>query len=212
MPDLDPFAPPRAARTARANAEEPSLPEGETLRRGPWRNGNDVVAQHRVVWPRRCLSCNAPVGPDESPVRMTLSWVPPGILITGLFGLWSYVLARASVRQRGTLGVFFCPRHRRQRQLRRILQPMLVVLLGLAGLGLDEAFDEPLWGLAAAIVVFIGLFAPTEPLRPQRIRNPRIDLRGVGPAFLASLPPLDETIAGRLADLAEVTLDPDLVD
>jgi len=195
----NPFEPPDRP----SPAETSDSPRSDRL--GPWRDGDIVIAKHRVVWPRRCIECNASVPSAERQITKRLSWVPRWTLVTVLFGLVPYFLAAYLTRQHGTVVFSLCDRHAARRQVRRVVQVLILTGAIVGGLA-AWAMLEQVGGLILAGVALIGLLVlPHDIVRASFVRGPRVEVRGAGPAFLASLPQYDDGL-GLVAGLDDVEL------
>lgn len=173
----NPFAPPVSG------ARPPSDPAV-----GPWQHQGRIVARRGNLWPRRCAKCNAPVS-EADPVRIEVEWLPLWVYLLLLPAALLYVILRLSMRRRGWVRVFLCPTHRWVRIAERMATPICAAAVFVGGMALTGTTDHPIWMvlcLGALIAVFV---LPLGTVWAHAIEGVRLDLRGGGKAFVASLPP-----------------------
>lgn len=180
MPESNPYAPPQARVTGR-----PAMPDDGSQ---VWRYGDSVLMTPNADLPPRCVKCNADA---EQPVRLrTLYWHTPWLYILILVSILIYIIVALIARKSISVSPGLCTEHR---LLRRnvILGSWLAALVGI-GL-ISAAINQSSWSIAllgAAVLVGAIVFGMIRGriVYATRIDQNRIELKGFGEAFLASLP------------------------
>lgn len=180
MQENNPYAPPQARITAR-----PAMPDDGSQ---VWRYGNRVLMTPNADLPLRCVKCNADA---EQPVRpRTLYWHTPWLYLLILVSILIYIIVALIARKSISVSPGLCSEH-------RLLRRNVILgswLAALAGIGLiSGAIDQSSWPLAllgAAALVGAIVFGMLKGriIHATRIDQNRIELKGFGEAFLASLP------------------------
>ena len=155
-----------------------------------WSEGNLVVARKGAQLPYLCVKCGAPA--EGKLLRRKYYWHLPIIYLTILAGLLIYVIVALCVRESGTVEIGLCRVHRNRRRV-----GIAVGLGGLfAGIGLfiaaailEEGYLVPL-GILVLLVGSIAGLLMARVLSPTKIDTQFLWLRGAGPAFLQTLPPV----------------------
>ena len=181
-------------------APETLLPKGERQPgenpsgEGMWSEGKLLVMRKEAEFPDRCVKCNAPA--EGYRLKRKLSWSSAwyGLILLSIFIIWVfalilYLLVHLIARKQATVWVPICPRHRRSRKLFTLIGWMS----GLASIGMTFASvlmtetlraDQQMALLGLAVV--FGLIC-NRSIAPEKITDSMIWIKGVSPAFLASL-------------------------
>jgi hypothetical protein len=162
---------------------------------GPWAEGPRVVARSGARWPARCAKCNAA---SDQVWRIHWSGVPRSATFFLLFGILIYVVVYLTMRSPAVIVPSLCATHRRRAWLWTFTVFGGAVAAGLVAAAASAAYDQP-----ALAVVALGTFAAPfvvrpAPLRMVEVNGDRVRVRGVGPDFLRSLPPLTPQVELRL--------------
>jgi len=180
MHESNPYAPPQARITARPVV----LDDGSQV----WRSGDSVMMTPNGDLPPRCVKCNADA---EQPVRARmLYWHTPWMYILVLISILIYIIVALIARKSVSVSPGLCTEHR---VLRRnvILGSWLAALagFGLIGVAISRSSGPPaLLGAAVLIGALVFGMIKGRIIYAARIDQNRIELKGFGEAFLASLP------------------------
>jgi hypothetical protein len=161
---------------------------------GVWRQGNQLVMTKDAQLPYVCIKTNQPA---DAWLRRNLYWHRPWIYVLILVSIWIYIIVALIVRQTAKIQVPLC----RERIVRRrwgIAAAWLGVVAGgaLMVIGFREAqAGSFVWlaliGLILLLLCAIGGAIFTRIVAPARITKDYVWLKGVHPAYLASLPPFE---------------------
>jgi hypothetical protein len=155
-----------------------------------WRDQKVLVFEQGATLPQRCVRCNEPS--EGSGYRATFYWHEPALYLLILCGLLVYFIVALIVRKRALVFVGLCPRHAAQRKRGRLIGGFLLVV-GLLFFPVAAAVESggAFFGwtglamiLAAAVLSAIGSVG----VRPQRIDDKLVRLKGVNADYLARLP------------------------
>jgi hypothetical protein len=166
------------ASTPRVDA--PPRPQG-------WRRDHVLVAIPYAVLSQRCVFCNAPA---ERLWLREFRWTPPAWELAHLAGHAGAIASLCAMRgARLQFGV--CAAHH-QRERRSMLA---MCALGVAGVlvGSFGVFSALPWlcggaGAASVLAALVILCRRSSAFAADRIDRQYVEVRGAGPAFLASLP------------------------
>jgi hypothetical protein len=156
-----------------------------------WRDQKTLVAKKGAKLPDRCVRCNEPA-PEGSGYHAKFYWHEPALYLLIFCGLLVYFIVALIVRKSAVVWVGLCPRHRGARNRGR-LWGTLLLLAGLLCIPVAAAVDSGGaifgWGslvliLAAAVLAAIGNVG----LRPQRIDDQFVRLKGANSDYLSMLP------------------------
>jgi len=154
-------------------------------RRGVWREGSLLAMDLRAELPPRCIYCNR----DESTrVRRVFNWHTPWLYLLILAGILIYAVVAAIVNKRARIAIPLCHTHRRRRTA--IRATVLALVVGgfascRAGMGESQPGAFIVLGVSCVLVSLVLGFGSR--LRPARIDDHHVRLRGAGEEFLESL-------------------------
>jgi len=180
MQESNPYAPPQARITARPAM----LDDGSQV----WRHGDSVLMTPNGYLPPRCVKCNADA---EQPVKLrTLYWHPSWMYIFVIISILIYIIVALIARKSASVSPGLCTEHR---ALRRnvIFGSWLAALAGFGLIGVAISQSSGLPALLGALVLIGALvfgLIKGRIIHAAHIDQNRIELKGFGEAFLASLP------------------------
>ena len=167
---------------------------------GLWRDGKNLVMHKQAALPNVCVKSG--VETNETGIPRKLTWHPPWIAVTILLGLLVYVVLALILTKRAKIRIPLCKQKRSERRTRLALW-WFAGLAGLAGvtgsLYLIATSSDDMAGLRAVglllsfLSVFTGLLAgqsTSRILRPTKITDTHVWLRGVHESILDRLPPM----------------------
>ena len=166
-------------------ATPPPLPEARV-----WRDGKLLVFYKDAELPMRCVKTNEPA---DRTLRRRLSWHEPVIYITLLGGILVYVILALVLRKTATVDVPLGPAARARRR-RHIAIAWLIALGGAAlcvvGIGADreEGVLVFVGGLGMMLAAAAYGLITVPPVKPRRIDDSKVYLKGACEAYLATLP------------------------
>lgn len=155
---------------------------------GVWRNGNVIVMHRDALLPRRCLKCN---GSPDRELNRNLSWHKPWIYALILTGWLIYLIVALVARKKATVTIFLCEKHHANR---RAVMISAFVALGLSFPVLVVGIFKGVGVLVVGWIVLLltagvlGAIASSV-VKPQRIDETFVWLKGAGADYLAQLPP-----------------------
>lgn len=161
-----------------------------------WHDGNLIVAAQGGVLPFRCVKCNATVDSTQA-IRKNFVWLPHAAWLTLLAGEVVHFAIGLLVRKTGTITFCLCDKHlarcRRARRVAWVLIPTGASALLAGGLQVLLSGAEPVSECIAALGGVLSVAAlvsasVARPLRPKRMDNNRLRLKGACPEFLEQLP------------------------
>ena len=156
---------------------------------GAWREGNVLIVRKNVVLPPRCVKCGAPA---EGPLmKRTFYWHEPILYILILAGILIYAIVALMVRKSGVVHVGLCAAHRRRRVI--LIGTSLALIFGGLGFAVLAGMSDMSELIPIGILMFIAGLIPalmSQFLRPQKIDDHFLWLKGCSPAFLDGLPAL----------------------
>ena len=161
---------------------------------GPWRHGKLMVVNKLAEFPDICLVSNLPA--EGSRLQRKFSWHHPLIALSILIAVPVYLVLAIVLSKRATLHVPMT----RQWIIRRRWRIAVAWLVGLSSIALfigaivldDNGVDLGAWLFLASIFLFLGavffgiIACPL--IKPARISDQFVWLRGVHPDYLAQLP------------------------
>lgn len=160
---------------------------------GLWRQGNVLVMHKSAPLPEICVKSNQPAARR---ILRKLQWHHPLIALTILAGLLVYLILALVLTKRASIYIYLTEEwyHRRQRRM------IFACLAGLAALGLCVAgvalainYNDGTYVGVLVLGVVIGIVAliygqyATGMVRPIRITDEYVWLKGVHPDFLNRL-------------------------
>ena len=155
-------------------------------------DGKVLVAYNDVIFPDRCVKCNAPAKGYRLP--FSLSWHPPALYFLVPIIL-VYLLVAVIVGKKRTFHIGLCPKHRKRRRGATIIS-CLSFLIGLGIFFLSIGMQTPEFLflgapllMTSALVHIIGV----QTMTAQKIDNEKTWLKGASLEFLASLSADNET-------------------
>lgn len=155
---------------------------------GLWRDGNLLVFHQSARFPPRCIKCN-----ELTTGKMwnrNFYWHPSWVYLLFLLHVLVYIVVAMVMRKSARAQVGLCEAHRSRR--RNAILIGWAGLLGGIALAVYAGVQE--WGAVAGLAILGALVAviygvAVAPLvRPTKIENGYVYLRGVSPDFLALLP------------------------
>ena len=180
MDEYNPYAPPKAV------AGPSTMHDSERC----WRRGPSVILAVDGALPPRCVKCNAPA---ELPIRKrTIYWHQPFWYLLVLLWVIVYVLVAIIVRRTAKIAPGLCTAHRKQRG-GRIATAWAMWLASLGALVLAIAYSSGTVAIGAAVLFLAAIIygsIMSRILWPVRMDATMTELRGAGPEFLDSLPPI----------------------
>lgn len=164
---------------------------------GVWRDGKLLVMRKKAKLPDRCVKTNAPA---ERWLKRTLYWHHPLVYLTAIAGLLLYVIVALIVRQTAKIQIGLSQAALNRRRLAILLGWILALgafVLFCFGFTLLDRQTEHL----AVLAIFGGLFGGlvvvavsnhiASCIRPAKITDEYVWLKGVHPDYLAELPEWD---------------------
>jgi hypothetical protein len=179
------------------DAPTAALPRGKYVGElGMWREGKILLMSKGAEFPDRCVKCNSPAMGYR--LKRDLSWHPQLLYLMIIFpGLLFYVIVALIVRKTAKIQVPLCRRHRAARR-RDIAIGWMGSLAGIAMMFsaavVSDSLPEPggavfvIAGIVTLLVAIIYGATLARVVVPQRIDTNLVWLKGVCPAFLATLP------------------------
>ena len=173
---------------------------------GLWRDGNVLVMHKEAQLPNLCVKSGAIA--DEEGIRRRLQWHPPWIAFTILAGLLVYVILALVMTKRATITIPLCADEKQKRR------SWLAVnwIIGLGGLAITlgciggfAVINRPSGELSIALMIgivvgIIGMLAAlvigqivARILKPTKITDTHLWLKGVHESILSQLPPIPPT-------------------
>lgn len=161
---------------------------------GLWRQGNVLVMHNQAPLPDICVKSNQPA---SRRLKRKLSWHHPAVYLVILIHLLLYIIIALIVRKTATIHIGLSEEwfaRRRRRMLLAWSTILLSVLLSVvAAMNVD---DDTIWApltLIGSILLCLGAMIygllACRMVRPQRMTDTYIWLKGVHPDFLARLEP-----------------------
>lgn len=185
MQTFNPYEAPQSAFADSAVAESDD-------RRGPWRDGPDLIAVRDSHLPGRCVKCNAP---GETRLKKTYYWHSAWWLLLVLFNLLIYAIVAMIVRKNCRLEASLCAQHAKRRS--RLIVAAFCCLGGFAlALFFGIAHNSgPLFALAVAALLgsIVTAMIASRTLYPKRIGERYARFGGAAQEFLATLPRFRDT-------------------
>lgn len=194
FPGGNPFADspnPYATPQIPAGYQPPQAPPGPYA--GLWRQGNLLVMHKMAPLPEICVKSNQPA---TRKVLRNLQWHHPALALTIFAGLLVYIILVAILLKRASIYVPLTEewyQRRRKRLWIGWLGGLTFVGLMILGmfLSLDSRESLPIWLIVLGLVGAIGMLIwgqyATSMVRPKRITDEFIWLKGVHPDFLNRL-------------------------
>jgi hypothetical protein len=151
-----------------------------------WREGKILHMTQGASLPPRCVRCNAPA---DTRLERRMYWHSPWLAFLILAGVLVYAIVAVIVRKRADVELGMCTRHMDARR-NRILIAWACVVFGVGGcvasLGAAPGVGFLLGfvGVIAAIAFGMG---QSNVLRPVRIDDQSVQLKGASEEYLASL-------------------------
>lgn len=153
-----------------------------------WRSGNLLVLRKDAFLPDRCVKCNQPANGFKLPRK--LSWHTPWLYLLILPSLLIYIIVALIVSKKARLEIGLCQEHR-QRRRRDLAIAWLIFVLSLVAFGAAAALSNGWLALAGVSLLLVAIVygaVRVPPVQAKRIDNQFLWLKGVSPAFLATLP------------------------
>lgn len=197
--DQNPFASP--VEPAKLQA-----PAGPTDMHGLWRDGDRLVMHKQARLPNLCVKSG--VVTDEEGITRRLQWHPPWIAITIIGGLLVYVILALVMTKRATVTFPLSEDEKRKRRSRLVttwivaLGSLALIIGCIGGFATinrpsDEMVVSLLCGIGAGIVGLLVALVVGQTiariLKPTKITDTHLWLKGVHENILSQLPPLPQT-------------------
>jgi hypothetical protein len=156
---------------------------------GVWREGKVLIVAKETVLPPTCVKCNRPS--DGRPIRRKFRWYPPAwlLLIFVPYGVLLCFIVVLVIRKSGVVHYSMCEVHRRRRWA-WVAGGLALAAAGLGGAIYVAAQDAFQWLPVGLILFIVGLVVAVlaQSLRPKRIDDHYVWLKGAGEDFLAKFP------------------------
>lgn len=185
---------PRSRRTCESCGESLQHRDSSTRGANVWRDGKQLVMRKKAQLPDRCVKTNAPA---ETWLKRTLYWHHPLIYLTAMAGLLLYVIIALIVRQTAKIQIGLSRAALNRRRL-AILSGWVLSLgafvLFCFGFTLLDRQTEHLalmaifGGLLGGLIVVAVCNHIAGCVRPAKITEEFVWLKGVHPDYLAELP------------------------
>lgn len=165
-----------------------SLKEGiQPVGVGVWRHLSQLVMAKDAQLPDRCTVCNAPANGFR--LKRNLYWHPPAWYLLICVGVLFYAIAALIIRKQARIEIGLCQTHL---QKRKRAVAIIWSLIGVSVLvGIVAAIKSPELFLLA-IAIFLGALiysiVALQPVKPAKITDKLVWLRGVNQAYLNMLP------------------------
>jgi len=180
MQSPNPYAP-SAASLAGSERAETSL---------AWRDGKDLVLQVGSDLPHVCVKCNEP---SEAPTKKRrLYWHHPGYYGFIVIAMLLYIVIAMIVRKSAYVSPGLCRVHKRKRAM-GIALGWSGFILGMIAINLGASAGRSDLAALAGVVMLVLMVTGVVLSRivvARRIDDRYVRLKGCGPEFLDSLPPL----------------------
>ena len=186
MDERNPYAPSRASLESGTASDQSHVT-------GVWREGSVLVMQPGAPLPNRCVKCNEPAAPPTD--ERKLYWHHPGIYALIILNLLIYLIVALVVRKSAIVSPGLCLDHKRRRR-NAIIVMWLGLLLGFAlfyAAAVTTSDNSTELSLAGVLFLIAGLawgIVFGRIVAAKRIDAAYVRLKGCGPQFLDSLPPL----------------------
>lgn len=153
-----------------------------------WQRGRYVITQDELALPARCFKCNEEV--TDPPLLRRLTWHTPWLYLLAFAGLIIYVIVAIFVRDRATVDIYLCARHRKLRTFFILFGWLgFLLALGLLVLGVGRNSDWIAFtGIALVFIAPIAGISGSSICQTRRINGTIVWLTGAGRAFRESLP------------------------
>ena len=181
MDNHNPYAPSRASLAGAAVTPA----EGG----GTWRDGAVLVLSPAASLPPRCVRCNEPA--EEPTKNRRVYWHSPWIYLLILVNILIYAVVALIVRKKAMVAPGLCSAHKRRRRV-GIVIAWVLLLGGVALLFFGVANGDGAGvggGVLLMLVAVLVSMNVARILRPKRIDDQYVRLKGCGAAFLDSIPP-----------------------
>ena len=155
---------------------------------GVWRDQSTLVMTREAALPDRCVKCNAPANGFR--LKRKLAWHHPAIYLLAFLAVLIYALVAGIVSKRAIVFVGLCAEHVRLRRF-KIAAGLLLMATGLIGAIVAFSFNSGIGGLLGfAVFMFavVWLIVVTRVVKPTRIDDQLVWIKGINSDFLAQLP------------------------
>ena len=154
--------------------------------KGVFCDADKLVFHEDAPLPSLCLRCGKP--PEGEPISTRLTWNHPALALLIFLGIGLYVIVYFVTRQVARVDLPFCDHHYGERRRRARNARNLAI-----GGGVLLVVSLALWSgwvaiVGAAVCLFAAGLSLSDPISPTKIEKRWIWLKGVSPAFLASVP------------------------
>jgi len=153
-----------------------------------WHTAGRLFAMDKAILPNRCIKCNGTE--DVRMKRKQFTWAPPIVYLGLLGGLLPCIILVMVLQKKATVTYGMCAVHRRKRwnvtwiSLGTLaFSIFLFVMAGVLENGIPVIFG--ILGILGALI-YAAVAGPV--LKPHKIDQSIIQLKGCGPVFLQSLP------------------------
>jgi len=158
---------------------------------GLWREGSHILVMHKgAELPDRCVKSNQPA---SRRMKYSLSWHPPLVFVLLLIcGLIPYLIVALITRKTAKIEIGLSEEwHERRRRAILICWGLCLTGIALIALAVTETQTGGIAALLGALLTLAGLiFAliKVRMVRPKKITDEHVWLRGCHPSYLANLP------------------------
>ncbi len=189
----NPYQPPKVADTVAPLPQVPMAVPVDSYP-GPWRHGKLLVTYKYAELPDICVVSNQSA--NGTRLKRNMSWHHPALVLTVFAGVLIYVIVAIVLSKRAKLEIPMV-REWILRRRKRIAIAWLIVLSSIAAfIGgvalLGQQLDAGGWLMLASLFLFLGgliyalIACPL--IRPARISDNYVWLKGVHADYLANLP------------------------
>jgi GYF domain 2 len=156
---------------------------------GLWRKGKQMVTTTNIVFPDRCVKCNAPA--NSYRLKRQLYWMHPAYYLLLLCNLLILLIVHLIVRKKAVLEIGLCEKHRAQRKMGLAVGwsgALVGIVIIIAGAVIQSG-----WTVLAGVALFLfgciygGIRASTVAITKITKEN-TVYVRGAKRAFLDTLP------------------------
>ena len=153
-----------------------------------WREGKKLVMHRNAVLPERCLKCNVPT--HGSSLLRKLTWYHPLLNLLVFAGPLIFDIVVAMARKSASVDLSLCRDHIKKHRI-AVLITWMLALLGIVGLILAVADEEPIYALVGVGLILVAIvyeIAKAQIVRVTKMDDEYIWLARVNREFLDGLP------------------------
>ena len=190
MDELNPYAAP-------IESAAPPSPQAEAFQ-GLWRDGRTLIMHKNARLPHRCVKTGEPT--TSRGIIKRFSWYNPWLVLVILLNLLIFIVLAIVLSKRATIEVPLSDNEKGKRSIWLIgcwvagLGGMTEIFFGIYLLGGANAGPAGLVAIVTGIILILAALivgqAKSRVLRPTKITDTHIWLRGVHESILSELPSL----------------------